>query len=98
LAEFGASLGATRIEDLTDPNSFFRFGRDPVAVDILTAIRGVDFDAAWRRRVEGVIDQSRNLRAWFISREDLIASKLAVGRTRDLADVEGIRQAAKYKD
>jgi hypothetical protein len=29
-----------------------------------------------------------------ISRDDLIASKLASGRTRDLADVEEIREAA----
>ena len=31
---------------------------------------------------------------YFISRDDLIASKLASGRTRDLADVEEIREAA----
>jgi hypothetical protein len=34
------------------------------------------------------------LTAHFISRDDLIAAKLAAGRTRDLADVEELRKAA----
>jgi hypothetical protein len=40
-------------------NSFFRFGRDPHGFDILPDIPGVDFDAAWERRVEGVIDREK---------------------------------------
>ena len=33
--------------------------------------------------------------ACFISKDDLIAAKLASGRTRDLADVEEIRAASQ---
>jgi hypothetical protein len=47
LAEFGALLQGIRPEDLIDRNSFFRFGREPRGFDILPAIPGVDFDAAW---------------------------------------------------
>src|SRR5215467_2194680 len=43
LAEFGAPLQGIRAEDFTDPNSFFRFGREPRGFDILTSIPGVDF-------------------------------------------------------
>lgn len=93
LAEFGAALQGISAEDFTDRNSFFRFGREPKAFDILPAIPGVDFDAAWERRVETVIDTSTGLKANFISADDLIASKLASGRIRDLADVEDIRKA-----
>ncbi|MEO8656995.1 MAG: DUF6036 family nucleotidyltransferase [Bryobacteraceae bacterium] len=93
LADFGAPLQGITPEDLTDRNSFFRFGREPRCFDILPAIPGVDFDAAWERRVESVVDATTGLRAKFISADDLIASKLASGRTRDLADVEDIRQA-----
>ncbi len=80
--------------DFVDRTTFFRFGNDPRTVDILPDISGVDFGAAWERRVEGVID-ARGLKAFFISKDDLIASKLASGRTRDLADVEDIRKAAE---
>jgi len=93
LASFGASLDKITMEDLADPRNFIRFGQEPVAVDILPGIDGVEFDAAWERRVESVIDPQTGLKAFFISKDDLIASKLAAGRMRDLADVEEIREA-----
>lgn len=95
LAQFGAPLQGIRPEDFTDPTIFFRFGREPRGFDILVAIPGVDFDAAWERRVEAVIDTATGLKANFISADDLIASKLASGRPRDLADVDDIRKAAE---
>ena len=70
-------------------------GREPVGVDILTAIPGVDFDAAWPRRVEDVFDGETKLRANFISREDLLAAKRTAGRRQDLADVEAIEKATE---
>ena len=93
LAGFGAPLGNFKVEDLSDPTKFIRFGREPVAVDILSAIDGVVFEEAWERRVEGVIDPARGLTAFFLSKADLISSKLAAGRMSDLADVEAIREA-----
>lgn len=93
LARFGAPMGGVRLEDLADPAMFLRLGQPPVAVDILSGIDGVDFDGAWERRIEGVIDPGSGLKAFFISKEDLIASKIAAGRLRDLADVEEIREA-----
>ena len=95
LAEFGAPLQGTRPEDFTDRSSFFRFGRDPKGFDILPYIPGVDFDAAWERRVETVIDPVTGLKANFISADDLIASKLASGRPQDLADADAIRKTAE---
>ena len=47
------------------------------------------------RRVEDVVDAASGLKASFISRDDLIAAKLASGRAQDLADVEAIRKAAE---
>lgn len=45
--------------------------------------------------MEVVIDPVVGLKANFISAEDLIASKLASGRLRDLADADAIRKAAE---
>jgi hypothetical protein len=94
LAAFGASVEDIRVEDLADRSSFIRFGREPLAVDIHSDIPGIDFDAVWQRRLEAIIDPQSGLKAFFISRDDLIASKLASGRTRDLADIEDLREAA----
>jgi hypothetical protein len=95
LAQFGTPLQGIRPEHFTDPNSFFRFGREPKGFDILPAIPGVDFDAAWERRVETVVDTATGLKANFISADDLIASKLASGRPQDIADADAIRKATK---
>lgn len=97
LASFGLPLGEIRAEDFADRGSFFRFGREPRTIDILSEIPGVDFEQAWQRRIEGVIDPSTGLTACFISAEDLIASKTASGRLQDLADAEAIRAAIQAR-
>lgn len=95
LAQFGAPLQGLSPADFRESGPFFRLGREPIGVDILTDIPGVEFDAAWQRRIEEVIDSASGLKANFISREDLISAKLASGRTQDLADVDAIRKAAE---
>ena len=98
LSDFGAPLQGIRPEDFTDRSTFFRFGRDPHGFDILPDIPGVEFDAAWERRVETTVDPASGLKAFFISRDDLIAAKLTSARPQDLADVEAIRKAAESQD
>jgi Nucleotidyltransferase of unknown function (DUF6036) len=95
LAQFGAPLEGLTFADFVEPGPFFRIGREPVGVDILTEVPGVEFEAAWERRLEAVVDETSDLRASFISREDLIAAKLASGRPRDLADVDEMRKATE---
>ncbi|MGH8305532.1 MAG: nucleotidyl transferase AbiEii/AbiGii toxin family protein, partial [Steroidobacteraceae bacterium] len=88
LAQFGAPLEGLTPQDFTEPGSFFRMGTPPVMVDILPCISGVDFDEAWQRRVNVAIDAT--LTVPFISRQDLLAAKLAAGRPQDLADVAAL--------
>ena len=95
LAKFGAPLEGLTVEDFSDRRKFFRMGKEPVMVDILPEIDGVDFDRAWENRVESVIDLESGLKAYFISSPDLVAAKLAAGRPQDLADVAAIRKAAE---
>ena len=82
LTSFGAPLGSIHEQDLADPRKFIRFGQAPIAIDILPGIDGVDFDAAWERRVEGVIDPKSGLTAFFISKPDLIAFQACGGPDR----------------
>ncbi|MGA9867006.1 MAG: DUF6036 family nucleotidyltransferase [Acetobacteraceae bacterium] len=97
LAQFGAPLQGMTAADFAEPGPFFRMGREPVSVDILTDIPGVDFDAAWKRRIEAVVDPASGLKASFISADDLVAAKLATARPQDIADVDAIRKAAQSR-
>jgi hypothetical protein len=63
LAKFGAPLEAYAPADFAEPGPFFRIGHAPLCVDIPTEIPGVDFDAAWPRRVEDVVDPATGLKA-----------------------------------
>jgi hypothetical protein len=93
LAEFGAPLHDVTPNDLLDPDGFFRMGHPPVMIEILSTIKGIEFDDAWQRRLEIVVDSATGLRAFMLSREDLITAKLASARPQDLADVDAIRKA-----
>lgn len=108
LAEFGAPLNirtgrdadpttprrALTAKDFEDKSKWITMGVPPMAVDILPEIPGVTFDAAWKNRSTQVIDAASGLTAHFISRDDLIAAKLASGRDQDLVDVKALRAAA----
>ncbi len=97
LTAFGAPLEGLAPEDFAGRGSFFRMGREPLAVDLLSEIPGVDFDAAWEKRVDGVIDPASGLTAHFISGSDLITAKIAAGRPQDIADAAAIQKAAESK-
>ena len=83
LADFGFSSASLQVSDFLKPTTVV-LGRPPAQIDIMTFIKGVDVDAAWARRDVGELD---GVGVAFISREDLIANKRAVGRPEDLADI-----------
>ena len=95
LTEFGAPLQDLTPHDFLDPGGFYRMGNAPVMIEILPKIDGVEFDDAWRRKVEIVVDKQTGLTSFLLSRPDLITAKLAAGRPQDLADVDAIRRAEK---
>lgn len=59
-------------------------GGAPLQIDVMSNLRGVDFDAAWARRETGAFGRET---VNYISREDLITNKRAAGRPVDLDDV-----------
>jgi hypothetical protein len=97
LAKFGAPLEGLTPGDFAEPGPFFRMGHAPVGIDLLTKIDGVDFDIAWEKRVQEIIDTASGLKINFISRDDFIATKTASGRPQDVADVAAVREADKQR-
>jgi hypothetical protein len=98
LAKFGAPVAGLTPDDFIKPGFFFRMGKAPLMIEILPDIKGVDFDSAWEKRVETTVDPDTGLKTFFISRDDLIAAKLAAARPQDLADIQAIRDAAQSVD
>jgi hypothetical protein len=97
LVRFGAPLGDLRPDDLVERGSFFRMGTAPQMIEIFPEISGVEFDQAWDRRMERVMDEDAGLTAFFISAEDFVANKLAAARPQDIADVAAVRRASELR-
>jgi hypothetical protein len=91
LAKFGAPTEGLSAKDFAEPDNFFRMGTPPVMVDIMPKISGVEFEEAWRLRVDVRIDD--DLSVSFISREDLLVAKLSAARAQDLIDVDTLRES-----
>ena len=96
LSSFGApveAMGLT-VEDLAKPGTVYQIGQPPRRIDIITRISGVDFDDAWPSRIQATID---DLELSFLGREDLLQNKLASARTKDLADIELLKEQSDPK-
>jgi hypothetical protein len=91
LANFGAALDAVTEEDFSVPDTVVQIGRAPRRVDVLTAIDGVEFGAAWDDRVMVEIE---GMTLPVLSREHLIINKRASGRPQDIADAERLEGGA----
>jgi predicted nucleotidyltransferase len=91
LAKFGAPLQHDGItpETFTKESVVYQIGVAPVRIDILTRITGIQFKDAWQRRVKSTIF---GVPVQFISLDDLIANKQAVGRSTDLEHLEHIKK------
>jgi hypothetical protein len=92
LREFGAPLTNLGEADFAKEGFFYQMGRPPTRVDILMSIEGLKFGDAWPKRVESDFD---GVSVHVISREDLIANKVAVGRPQDLIDVGSLQDSER---
>ena len=57
---------------------------DRVRIDVQTATPGIEFEAAWQKKE---VMMYRKQAFYVVSREDLISSKRAAGREKDLEDI-----------
>jgi len=89
LDEFGAPLEGLTPADFTRPGYFYTMGRAPGRIDILLDAEALDFEDCWARRNAATLGGNE---VYYISRDDLIKNKEAVGRLQDLADVEKLRE------
>lgn len=72
----------------TESNEVFTFGRPPMAIDLLTTVKGLEFDPAF---AASALHEIQNTPVRVIQLQDLITAKKAAGRYRDLDDIENLR-------
>jgi hypothetical protein len=87
LAAFGAPMQEVDEHDFTQPGAVFQMGVAPVRIDILTELTGLLFADAWATRVSGTFG---DLDVDFIGKDAFIANKRAIGRAKDISDIEGL--------
>lgn len=85
LQAFGAPLVNLNEDSFAEEGFFYQIGVIPVRVDIVLSVSGVQFQEAWEKRVEADLD---DVKVYFMSKEDLILSKLAAGRPQDIIDAQ----------
>ncbi len=87
LEEFGFKSISLTSEDFQHPDKVVQLGVPPVRVDILTSLTGVLWEEAFSGRSRGKYGDTP---VYFIGREQFIVNKRALGRKRDLADLEAL--------
>ena len=75
-----------------EKGNFFRMGRSPVQIDIITDATGIKFKDSYSRRDIIKVD---DVEISIISIDDLIKNKRSSGRPQDLADAESLEKWKK---
>lgn len=70
----------------------FTFGQAPVCIDLMTSVKGLNFDEAY---LNSQIHSIEDLNIRVVNYNDLIKAKQASGRPRDMDDIEKLRKRKK---
>lgn len=87
LKDFGFSSLDIAEDDFVVPDRVIQLGFPPVRIDIVTSISGVSWQEVFEGRQQVNLD---GLLCPFIGRKEFIANKRAIGRHKDLGDIESI--------
>ncbi|MBK8501786.1 MAG: hypothetical protein IPL46_06010 [Saprospiraceae bacterium] len=89
--EFGLPTKAIKSSDFFDPQTtdVFRFRRPPVSIDIMTHLKGVNFQSAYEK---SLVIETDHIPVRLVNYDTLLKSKLASGRTKDLLDIEKLEE------
>jgi hypothetical protein len=94
LKTFGARQFDLTREDLLRPGTVFQIGVPPSRIDILTSISGVSFEQAWPNRTTIRVE---SLAVPVLGKNDFIANKRAVGRPKDLSDLDLLAETERER-
>ena len=87
LEEYGFGSLGLRNEDFSSPDKIIQLGVVPVRVDIITSITGLSWEEAAASRENG---NYGDVVVHYLGKRAFIRNKQALGRKKDLADLEAL--------
>jgi hypothetical protein len=87
LDEFGFGSFNLTEADFQRIENVIQLGVPPVRVDIITSITGLSWEEVYAGRIQG---KYGDIPVYYIGREQFISNKRAIGRKKDLADIEAL--------
>ena len=88
--EFGFDVPELSAELFLKDDSLIRIGVEPVRIEVMTSISGVNFEDCYSRRLETELDEEP---VSLINLRQLRQNKEASGRLKDLSDLENLPPA-----
>ncbi|HJX34691.1 MAG TPA: hypothetical protein VJ373_05890 [Desulfatiglandales bacterium] len=95
LNDFGFGSLALSEDDFTEKGRIIQLGYEPVRIDIITSLEGMDFNEIWDNRSHGQFGKEQ---VFFIGLNEFIKVKQAANRSQDRADLEVLLEIDKNKD
>lgn len=95
--QFGLPSDSLSKEKFLDTKTYevFSYGRPPIAIDIMTSVKGLSFDESFKHSKQFPVG---DIKVNLIDYRDLIATKQASGRHKDLDDIEKLNKANSPKN
>lgn len=87
LEEFGFSSLELSFDDFQKEDNVIQLGLPPVRIDIVTSISGVSWEEADATKEPGLYG---DVPVFYIGKNQYIANKKAIGRAKDIADIEAL--------
>lgn len=92
LNKFGFKGIGLSVKDFIKKGRIVQLGYEPIRVDIITSIRGIDFKKIWNNRKNGIYGRQK---INFVALKDLIKIKKTSKRKQDQADLEVLLNSIK---
>jgi hypothetical protein len=89
LKAFGFGKLKITASDLSSKDKIIQLGYEPLRIDLLTSVEGLQFDNCYKRRSSKKAD---GIRIHFLGMDDLRKNKKLVGRHRDLEDYTHLKK------
>lgn len=87
LEKFGFGSVGIEQKDFENPNKVVQLGVPPVRIDIITSMTGVSWNKAYSQSLDGKYGDTP---VKFIGLKELILNKRAMGRSKDISDLESL--------